>query len=216
MSGPSCRYHNSRNMLEKFSVFLDKLSGLPYWQVAILVIMLSGVVVGGYFILRPPPRAAGDFQPAGEAMAGDAGLQEKNELTVHVAGAVSHPGVVLLEEGDRVIDAIVAAGGPLSEADLEKLNLAQAVQDGQKITVPVEGATENTLAPGTGDEGKKINLNTSSQRELEELPGIGPTLAERIIAYREKKGGFNSVDELKQVSGIGDKKLEEIRDLVEI
>jgi competence protein ComEA len=203
-------------MLEKLSSFLDKLSSLPYWQIAVLVVMLTGALVGGYFILRPPPRPAGDFKPSGEEAAGDAWQQGKDELTVHVAGAVNHPGVVLLEEGDRVIDAITAAGGPLPEADLEKLNLALTVQDGQKITVLVKGTGDNQEAAGTEDAVTKINLNTSSQRELEELPGIGPTLAERIIAYREKKGGFSSVEELKQVSGIGEKKFEEIRDLVEI
>ncbi|RJP27450.1 MAG: hypothetical protein C4536_13930 [Actinobacteria bacterium] len=203
-------------MLEKLSAFLDKLSSLPYWQIAILAVAVVGALTGGYFILRPAPRPAGEFQPAGAAEAADMGRLQDNELTVHVTGAVSHPGVVLLAEGDRVIDAIEAAGGPLTEADLEKLNLAQVVQDGQKIAVPLQGAAENPDAPGAEKTGKKVNLNTSSQRELEELPGIGPTLAERIIAYRERKGGFSSVDELKQVSGIGDKKLEEIRDLVEI
>jgi len=203
-------------MLEKLSSFLDRLSGLPYWQIAVLVILITGALVGGYFILRPAPRPAGVFQSLEEETAVDTGQRGRSELTVHVAGSVSHPGVVLLEEGDRVIDAIVAAGGPLPEADLERLNLAQVVQDGQKITVPVEGAVENTHVDITDGAGERINLNTSSRSELEELPGIGPTLAERIIAYREKKGGFSSVEELKQVSGIGEKKFEEIRDMIEI
>ena len=120
-------------MLEKISEFLDKLSRLPYWQIAIMAIAVIAMVLGGYFVMRPASRSPGDFTPAEEAT--DAGgRQAAGELTVHVAGAVSHPGVVLLEEGDRVIDAVMAAGGPLSEADMEKLNLAQAVQDGQKIT----------------------------------------------------------------------------------
>lgn len=203
-------------MLEKLSSFLDRLSGLPYWQIAVLVVVIAGALVGGYFILRPAPRPAGVFRSLEEETAVDAGERKRSELTVHVAGSVSHPGVVLLAEGDRVIDAIAAAGGPLPEADLERLNLAQVVQDGQKITVPVKGEGENTQTGATDSTGERINLNTSSRRELEELPGIGPTLAERIIAYREKKGGFSSVEELKQVSGIGEKKFEEIRDLVEI
>ncbi|MBN2027484.1 MAG: helix-hairpin-helix domain-containing protein [Actinobacteria bacterium] len=203
-------------MLEKLSSFLDRLSGLPYWQIAVLVIAVAGALVGGYYILRPAPRPAGVFQSQAEEVDGNAGQRGKQELTVHVAGSVSHPGVVLLEEGDRVIDAIVAAGGPLPEADLERLNLAQEVQDGQKITVPVRGTVENMESGEPDSTGERINLNTSSRSELEELPGIGPTLAERIIAYREKKGGFSSVEELKQVSGIGEKKFEELRDLVEI
>lgn len=199
-------------MLERFSAFLDGLTGLPYWQIAVLVILVVGTVAGGYLFLRPPSRPAGDFQPAHE----EAAEAVRHELTVYVAGAVRHPGVVLLAEGDRVIDAIEAAGGPLPEADLEALNLAQAVQDGQKIAVPAEGAAVRDAGAPAGEEGRKTNINTAGREELEKLPGIGPTLAQRIIDYREDKGGFRNVDELKKVSGIGDKKFAELRDLVEI
>ncbi|MEW6552930.1 MAG: helix-hairpin-helix domain-containing protein [Actinomycetota bacterium] len=202
-------------MLERFSAFLDRLIGLPYWQLALLAVLAAGLAVGGYFVLRPAPRQLGEFQAAAETAADDPSPDE-GELTVHVAGAVVNPGVVLLAPGDRVMDAVAAAGGPLPEADLDGLNLAQPVQDGQKITVPCQGEAEATPSPGSGGESGKIDLNTAGLEELEKLPGIGPTLAERIISYREKKGGFRSVEELKQVSGIGDKKFEEIRDLVEI
>ena len=199
-------------MLERISAFLDRLSSLPYWQLAILALAVAGVALGGYLLLRPAPRPAGELLPAGEAE-GDA----PRDLTVYVAGAVAHPGVVLLVEGDRVVDAIEEAGGPLPEADLESLNLAQPVQDGQKILVPrvEEGGGEESGPAGEPTRGK-VNLNHASRQELEELPGIGPTLAERIVAYREKAGCFKSVEELKQVSGIGEKKFAELRDLVEI
>jgi len=204
-------------MLDKISDFLDRLFGLPRWQLAVILLLTAAVIAAGYLVLRPPSRPTGEFQPAGE----EDGAEDEvgaRELTVHVAGAVAHPGVVLLAQGDRVIDAIEAAGGPLPEADLENMNLAQVVQDGQKIAVPRKGAG---AVPGTADAETaagetRVNLNTADMKTLEELPGIGPTLAERIVAYREKHGGFRSVDELKKVSGIGDKKIEEIRDLVEI
>jgi competence protein ComEA len=202
-------------MLERFSGFLDRLFSLPYWQIALLAVVAAGLAVGGYLILRPPSRPAGDFLAAEEA-APVGSRSGPQELTVHVAGAVKHPGVVLLAHGDRVLDAIEAAGGPLPEADLENLNLAQAVQDGQKIAVRVRGEGGNEAASGSGEEQEKINLNSADRKSLEGLPGIGPTLAERIIAYRDKKGGFSNVEELKQVSGIGEKKFEEIRDMVEI
>lgn len=199
-------------MLEKISAFLDKLSSLPYWQIALLALLVAGGVVGGYFILRSPPRPESNFHPAGETI-----QEEPRELTVHVAGAVNLPGVYRLHEGDRVVDALEKAGGPLAEADLESLNLAQQVQDGQKIVVPVEGEEKDETGHDTrGGGNDKVNLNYADRKELEELPGIGPTLAGRIMAYREEKGSFRSVEELKQVAGIGEKKFAELHDLVEI
>jgi competence protein ComEA len=199
-------------MLEKISSFLDGLASLPYWQSAVVALLVVGLSVGAYFVLRPAPRPGGDFHAVEESEP-----VQNRELTVHVAGAVGHPGVVRLDEGDRVLDAIEEAGGPLPEADLESLNLAQTVQDGQKILVPSIGKTADGRAGFSGEAGAtKVNINSASRRELEELPGIGPTLAERIVDYREKTGGFRSVDELKQVSGIGDKKFDELKDLVEV
>ncbi len=198
-------------MPERFLDFLDRLFGLPYWQLALLALIVAGMAVGGYFALRPPSRPAVELVSAEES----AVSAERQGMTVYVAGAVANPGVVLLAQGDRVIDAIEAAGGPLPEADLEDLNLAQPVQDGQKIEVPALGSPGNSPQNG-GGESEKVNLNNADRELLERLPGIGPTLAERIIAYREKNGGFRSVDELEKVAGIGKKKLEEIRDLVEI
>jgi competence protein ComEA len=178
----------------------------------VIAVLIAALAAGAYFVLRPAKRQEAEFLPAGEAAP-----EEISEITVHVAGAVSHPGVVRLREGDRVIDAIEEAGGPLPEADLEALNLAQEVSDGQKIYVLVAGEDGGEGAGTAGGNGSgKVNINLADRGELEELPGIGPTLAERIIAYREKTGGFRSVEELKQVSGIGEKKLEEIRDLVEV
>ncbi len=200
-------------MLERISDFLDRLSALPYWQSAIIAVAVLAAAVGAFFLLRPAPRPVGEFCASGE----EPGAAPR-VLTVHVAGAVARPGVVRLEEGARVMDAVEGAGGPLPEADLDALNLAQAVQDGQKITVPrrgEDGAGNATQGGGSKASGK-VNINTADAAELERLPGIGPTLAERILAYRERNGGFKSIEELKKVSGIGDKKFGELRDLVEI
>jgi competence protein ComEA len=198
-------------MLENLTSLLDRLNRLPYWQLGLLVLLLICVLVGGYFLLKPAPRPSADFQAKEETAA-----REPQQLMVHVAGAVKNPGVVRIEQGKRVIDAIEEAGGPLPQADLDGLNLAQEVQDGQRITVPIEGETVPGAADGGKTSGDKVNINLASATELEALPGIGPTLAERIVAYREKKGGFKNVEELKQVSGIGEKKFEELRDYVEI
>ena len=196
-------------MLEKIADLLDRLSALPHWQLAVIAVLAVGVLAGGFFLLRPASRPRGELHVVEEEAAA-----EPRILTVHVAGAVARPGVVRLQEGARVLDAVEGAGGPLPEADLDALNLAQQVQDGQKITVPRKG--EGGEAGESRKKGGKININTADAEELEKLPGVGPTLAERIVSYRDKNGAFSSIEELKKVSGIGEKKFAEIRDLVEI
>jgi competence protein ComEA len=110
-------------------------------------------------------------------------------IVVAVMGRVQRPGLVELPAGARVADAIAAAGGPLPETDLSGLNLARKLVDGELVTVGVAGG--------------RVNINTATASELETLPGIGPVLAQRIIAFREEHGGFRSVDELRNVPGIG-------------
>lgn len=131
-----------------------------------------------------------------------------SEVVVHVAGAVSSPGVYTLPADSRVDDAVRAAGAT-ADADLSQLNLAQKLADGQKITVPVAGAApadgSSAATTADSDNGGLININTATQEELESLPSIGEVRAQAIITYREEHGGFRTIDELKEVSGIGDK-----------
>lgn len=146
-------------------------------------------------------------------------------VTVHVAGAVANPGVYDLGAGARVIDAIEAAGGGVPDADLNRLNLAAKVTDGQRVLVqrvgeaapagPSSGGGSGSGGSATDPSGL-VNLNSATQAELEELPGIGPTLAEAIIAERERRGGFRSVNELRDVRGIGEKRFADLRDKVTI
>lgn len=146
------------------------------------------------------------------------------EVVVHVAGAVSHPGVVHLADPSRVTDALEAAGGALPEADFSTLNLARPLTDGEMIYVARPGETPppsaNTgSAPGLGTksagaDGEKVNLNTADLGTLQTLSGIGPALAQRIVDYRESNGRFASVDQLDEVSGIGPALLARLRDHV--
>lgn len=157
-----------------------------------------------------------------------AGTSSGSQVVVHVAGAVREPGVVVLAPGARVDDAIDAAGGLLEDADPDQLNLARALTDGEQVRVPHVGEDASAWAQGSGTTGGAsgtagtggngaggsglVDVNTADATALEDLPGIGPALAERIVAYREEHGPFGSVDDLTDVPGIGDAKLEALRD----
>ena len=138
-------------------------------------------------------------------------------VLVHVAGAVVSPGVVSLPAGARVVDAIARAGGAQPDADLDRLNLAARLLDGQRVLVVRVGAT----APG-GDgvpapaDGTPLDLNSATVAQLDTLPGIGPTLAGAIVAERDRRGGFRSVDELGEVHGIGPARLADLRERVTV
>ncbi|MSO78213.1 MAG: ComEA family DNA-binding protein [Acidimicrobiia bacterium] len=142
-------------------------------------------------------------------------------IVVHVAGAVARPGVVELPSGSRVIDAVEAAGGGLPDADLDRLNLAAKIVDGERVLVPKVGEVTNALPdPVTGEPSATsdavVNLNTATAAQLEELPGIGPVLAAAILDERESRGGFRSVNELRDVRGIGEKRFADLRDRVSV
>lgn len=130
---------------------------------------------------------------------------------VHVVGAVRRPGIYELPAGDRILDAVSAAGGFAPTADQAELNLAQVVTDGEQITVVKKGAIQS--APGAAP-GGKVDLNTADLTALQTLDGIGPALAQRILDYRKAHGGFSAVGDLQNVSGIGDKKFAAIKDHV--
>ena len=142
-------------------------------------------------------------------------------MFVHVAGAVQKPGVIELPVGARVIDALDAVGGALADADLDRLNLAAKVVDGQQILVPKLGqplpsGASGTSGAATGGVTGPVNLNTASATELETLPGIGPVLAAAIVSERERRGGFRSVNELRQVRGIGEARFTDLKPLVTV
>lgn len=140
-------------------------------------------------------------------------------VVVHVGGAVADPGVRELAEGSRVQDAVEAAGGFAEDAAPDALNLARVLVDGEQVVVPTleeaeaAGGAGTSVAPGTVP-GGKVNINAASAAELDALPGVGPATAEKIVADREANGPFASPEDLKRVSGIGDKKFAELADLV--
>jgi len=149
-------------------------------------------------------------------------IEENSEIVkvaVHIGGAVRSPGLYYLDPDARVADTIEKAGGPTSDADLDSINLASHITDGMKVLVPsktkqVNTEGQNSLSGSNSSHPGKINVNTASSKELEELPGIGEVLAQRIVSYREANGPFKTVEDLLKVSGIGKKKLEGIKDLI--
>jgi competence protein ComEA len=138
-------------------------------------------------------------------------------LVVHVAGAVRDPGVYRLPSGARVDDAVARAGGATRRADLGGLNLAAKLEDGRQVLVPErarQGGGAPTTTPTEPAEGQPLNLNTATLEQLDTLSGIGPTTAQKILDFREEKGGFGSVEELGEIPGIGDKRLATLREEV--
>jgi len=137
---------------------------------------------------------------------------------VDVSGAVRRPGVYKLPAGSRINDALLKAGGETEKADLTLVNRAASLTDGQQVLVPEKVTTTAAAAPGgsaaVAATAAPIHLNSATLEQLDELPGVGPSTAQRIIDYRTANGLFKSVDELDAVSGIGPAKLAELRDLV--
>jgi competence protein ComEA len=139
-------------------------------------------------------------------------------LVVHVVGAVRRSGLYRVPDGARVADALARAGGPTAKADLAALNLAAPLVDGQQIAVPVRlppGTPSATGTPGTPGSGAKVSLSSATVDELDELPGIGPVTAEKIVAWRTTNGPLRSVDDLDAIPGIGPARVEQLRDLVQ-
>lgn len=147
--------------------------------------------------------------------------QAAQTIAVHVSGAVVAPGVYEIEEGARVADAVELAGGFLEGAAENALNLARVLNDGEQVVVPTaeEHAAQQAAvesAGGTASLGGKVNINTASAEQLDTLPGVGESTAQKIIADREANGPFSSPEDLKRVSGIGDKKYAELADLITV
>lgn len=154
--------------------------------------------------------------------------EETKQIIVHITGCIKNQGIVEVNEGARIVDVIEASGGITEEADISKVNLAYIVKDAQKIYIPsindkedIEYITSNNgenviVEDKYGGKSNMININTATQTELESLSGIGPSTALKIINYREEHGKFKSIEEIKEVPGIGDAKFNSIKDMIEV
>ena len=184
----------------------------------ILVGILLGLLLAGgvWLAARAPQGESVELRPA----------PTLEPFQVHVTGAVVRPGLYDLPEGSRVMDAVDAAGGFVAEADKNSINLAERVEDAQKLDIPFVAGfvpdeeqgfvviTEGTPSPLAGEE--LVDINTALSEELEKLPGIGPTTAQKIIEYREVFGPFAQIEDIVNVSGIGSATFEAIKDLITV
>jgi competence protein ComEA len=179
---------------------------------ALVVLALAVVVVPrvlGHSAAKAPPVAI--VRPSAPAHPAAA----KPQLVVDVAGAVQRPGLVHLDQGTRIADALAAAGGVTAKADVTLVNLAAPLADGEQVLVPVRGsAGVGAAAAGPGSPAAPVDLNTATAEQLDALPGIGPATAAKIVDFRQQHGPFHSAEELDAVPGIGPARIEQLKGLV--
>lgn len=248
----------------RFDAVAEELAATRAEVLGLVLLVLGGVVVAWLVVQRPmsssptadpaavsvaSPAATGtavdDEQALDDGVGGDGVTAQAAEspVVVHVMGAVARPGVVELVAGDRVVDAVAAAGGVTDDAAVGALNMARMVGDGERILVPTPADVEAGLVPdpaagsipagggmpstsaggtangtvdgaGVRDDQGRLDLNGATVADLEELPGVGPVIAERVIAWRDANGGFEAVGQLREVTGIGEKTFQSLADLV--
>lgn len=196
-------------------------------KITIIFLLIIIVIVSGVILYRNINfEEKFTISPTKNSMENNSTVKiEVPPVIIHITGAVNNPGVYQLKSTDRIIDAVKIAGGATEEANLDAVNLASLLKDGQKIIIPyrIVGSPEENSGDNSfknidsiyaSSYSDKININTANSNLLQSLPGIGPVLSERIIEYRSKNGFFSSIDDIKDVSGIGEKKFEGIKDLI--
>lgn len=201
---------------------------------AICVIIVIGVAI--YFFMQSEQEEFINFEDLEnnvenvENIVQNEIIEEKAKIVIHISGQVANPGVISLDEGSRLIDAINLSGGLTGKADISKVNLAYVLEDAQKIYIPSvddkdeiayiseDSGNTGVVTSGNGQVSTKkeeklmININTANEKQLEQLAGIGNSIATRIVEYRKENGKFNSIEDIKNVSGIGDAKFNKIKD----
>jgi competence protein ComEA len=203
------------------------LAGAGRQRVAVALLALAALLGAGVVWARATPRLAGQgpVAPADQTLPRAApdspsATGPRDRVAVHVAGRVRRPGLVRLPAGSRVHDAIRAAGGVTAGADLDAVNLARRLTDGEQVFVPGPGDPPPPPPPGAGPTSgaapsAPLDLNTATLEQLDALPGVGEVTAGRIIAYRSAHP-FSAVDELLEVPGIGQRRFEQLKDLVTV
>ncbi|AEF17582.1 MULTISPECIES: helix-hairpin-helix domain-containing protein [Thermoanaerobacterium] len=196
-------------------------------QYGIIVLLIIASLLTGYFVFERSKtqknddivNIKSDKNLINNSNTGEPIENEKSkEIKVYVTGLVKSPGVYTMKEGDRIDDAIKLAGGPLDDADLSDINLAEKLKDEQMIKVPKIGENDvsNDKFSSSNAPNGKININTATKEELDTLPGIGEVTAQRIIDFREQHGNFQRIEDIMNVSRIGPKLFEQIKDKITV
>lgn len=197
--------------------------------IVVVLIIIMCIVIGYYIISKTEKYDYSDIEKISNIIEEDQEVDDniiENKIVIHITGEVEEEGVIELEKGARISDAIEEAGGTTEEADLSNVNLAYSLGDGQKVKIPninekdeeiivvEEKAGDNIIIEGNKSKEEKININKAAQTEIETLPGIGPSTALKIITYRNEHGKFKNIEDIKNVSGIGDSKFENIKEYI--
>jgi competence protein ComEA len=225
VDGPLRRPPPPRTWRERVEGLADATGTSPV-RIAVGGLLVLGVALLALWLLRPPgppPEASLPFASTTISATPTSSTAIESTVVVHVAGAVAVPGVHELAPGSRVVDAIEAAGGLTPQADAARINLAAPLGDGERVYVLAIGEEAMPLVVGADPAGEEpgavagpVNLNTADAAKLDTLPGVGPATAAAIIEHRGDVGRFTSVDQLLDVPGIGEAKLEALRDLVTV
>lgn len=197
--------------------------------IVVVLIIIMCIVIGYYIISKTEKYDYSDIEKISNIIEEDQEVDDniiENKIVIHITGEVEEEGVIELEKGARISDAIEEAGGTTEEADLSNVNLAYSLSDGQKVKIPninekdeeiivvEEKAGDNIIIERNKSKEEKININKAAQTEIETLPGIGPSTALKIINYRNEHGKFKNIGDIKNVSGIGDSKFENIKEYI--
>ena len=184
--------------------------------IVVVLIIIMCIVIGYYIISKTEKYDYSDIEKISNIIEEDQEVDDniiENKIVIHITGEVEEEGVIELEKGARISDAIEEAGGTTEEADLSNVNLAYSLSDGQKVKIPninekdeeiivvEEKAGDNIIIEGNKSKEEKININKAAQTEIETLPGIGPSTALKIINYRNEHGKFKNIGDIKNVSG---------------
>lgn len=192
--------------------------------IVVVLIIFMCLIIGYYFINKTQKNDYSELETIAEEKEQEEEIIDEDKIVVHITGEVENEGIIELEKGARISDAIEKAGGTTEEANIADVNLAYSLKDGQKIKIPnineqdeqiiKEEAGEDIIIEGDNKKEEKININTANQTELETLSGIGPSTALKIINYKKEHGKFNNIEEIKNVPGIGESKFENIKEYI--